>query len=84
MRAAGVSDTGVRAFARLYGLFVGGDRGVLASAELEPVPAVPSLEDLDDGAGDALDHTVLIRLNGGLGTTMGLSGPSRSSRSGPG
>jgi UTP--glucose-1-phosphate uridylyltransferase len=75
MRAAGVSDTGVRAFARLYELFAGGDRGVLASAELEPVPAVPSLEDLDDGAGDALDHTVLIRLNGGLGTTMGLSGP---------
>jgi len=75
MRAAGVSDTGVRAFARLYELFAGGEGGVLASAELEPVSAVQSLEDLDDGAGDALEHTVLIRLNGGLGTTMGLSGP---------
>lgn len=76
MRAAGVSDAGVRAFDRLYGLLVGGDRGVLASAELEPVPAVPSLEDLDGGGPHgALDHTVMIRLNGGLGTTMGLSGP---------
>jgi UTP--glucose-1-phosphate uridylyltransferase len=76
MRAAGVSDAGVRAFARLYGLLVGGDRGVLASADLEPVPAVPSLEDLDGGGPhDALDRTVVIRLNGGLGTTMGLEEP---------
>ena len=74
MRAAGVSDVGVRAFARLYGLLVAGDRGVLDSDELEPVRHVPSLEDLDDG--DApLGRTVVIRLNGGLGTTMGLSGP---------
>jgi UTP--glucose-1-phosphate uridylyltransferase len=74
MRAAGVSDVGVRAFARLYGLLVVGDRGVLESDELEPVRGVPSLEALD--AGDApLDRVVVIRLNGGLGTTMGLSGP---------
>jgi UTP--glucose-1-phosphate uridylyltransferase len=74
MRAAGVSDVGVRAFARLYRLLVTGDRGVLDSDELEPVRGVPSLEDLDDG--DApLERTVVIRLNGGLGTTMGLSGP---------
>jgi UTP--glucose-1-phosphate uridylyltransferase len=74
MRAAGVSDVGVRAFARLYGLLVAGDRGVLESDELEPVRGVPSLEALD--AGDApLDRVVVIRLNGGLGTTMGLSGP---------
>jgi UTP--glucose-1-phosphate uridylyltransferase len=74
MRAAGVSDVGVRAFARLYGLLVAGDRGVLESDELEPVRGVSSLEDLD--AGDApLDRVVMIRLNGGLGTTMGLSGP---------
>jgi UTP--glucose-1-phosphate uridylyltransferase len=77
MRAAGVSDVGVRAFARLYGLLLAGDRGVLESAQLEPVRGVPSLEELAGGPpGDAPDHhTVMIRLNGGLGTTMGLSGP---------
>jgi UTP--glucose-1-phosphate uridylyltransferase len=76
MRDAGVSDVGVRAFARLYGLLLAGDRGVLESAQLEPVRGVPSLEELEVGSpGDAPDHTVMIRLNGGLGTTMGLSGP---------
>jgi UTP--glucose-1-phosphate uridylyltransferase len=74
MRAAGVSDVGVRAFARLYGLVAAGDRGIVDSEELEPVGSVPSLEDLEDG-GAPLGRTVMIRLNGGLGTTMGLSGP---------
>jgi len=77
MRAAGVSDVGVRAFARLYGLLVAGDRGVVASDDLEPVGEVRSLEELDVPAPDdeALARTVVIRLNGGLGTTMGLAGP---------
>ena len=74
MRAAGVSDVGVRAFARLYRLLVAGDRGVLESDELEPVRAVPSLEQLDDGDAPR-GRAVMIRLNGGLGTTMGLAGP---------
>jgi UTP--glucose-1-phosphate uridylyltransferase len=74
MRAAGVSDVGVREFARLYGLLLAGDRGVLDSDELEPVRHVPSLGELDEG--DApVGASVVIRLNGGLGTTMGLSGP---------
>jgi UTP--glucose-1-phosphate uridylyltransferase len=74
MRAAGVSDVGVREFARLYGLLLAGDRGVLDSDALEPVRHVPSLGELDEG--DApLGRSVVIRLNGGLGTTMGLSGP---------
>jgi UTP--glucose-1-phosphate uridylyltransferase len=74
MRAAGVSDVGVREFARLYGLLLAGDRGVLDSDELEPVRNVPPLGELDES--DApLGRSVVIRLNGGLGTTMGLSGP---------
>ncbi|TML08156.1 MAG: UTP--glucose-1-phosphate uridylyltransferase, partial [Actinobacteria bacterium] len=74
MRAAGVSDVGVRAFARLYGLMAAGDRGVVDSDELEPVSGVPSLDELDDVEAPP-GPTVMIRLNGGLGTTMGLSGP---------
>jgi UTP--glucose-1-phosphate uridylyltransferase len=73
MRAAGMSDVGVRAFARLYGLLAAGDRGIVDSDELEPVSSLPSLEELDDG--EALGRTVMIRLNGGLGSTMALSGP---------
>jgi UTP--glucose-1-phosphate uridylyltransferase len=77
MRAAGLSDVGVRGFRRLYELLIAGDLGVLASSDLEPVGEVPALEDLD-GAGAspaALDETVIVKLNGGLGTTMGLAGP---------
>jgi UTP--glucose-1-phosphate uridylyltransferase len=76
MRAAGMSEIGVRAFARLLALLVAGDRGVLRSEELEPVRNVESLTELDVVApADALDRTVLVRLNGGLGTTMGLATP---------
>jgi UTP--glucose-1-phosphate uridylyltransferase len=74
MRAAGVSEVGIRAFARLYGLLVAGDRGIVGSDELEPVRDVPSLEELGDAAAP-VGGLVMIRLNGGLGTTMGLSGP---------
>ncbi len=76
MRAAGMSEIGVRAFARLFALLVAGDRGVLSSEDLEPVRHVESLTELNVATpGDALDHTVLVRLNGGLGTTMGLASP---------
>jgi UTP--glucose-1-phosphate uridylyltransferase len=80
MRAAGVSDVGVRAFARLYRLLVGGDRGVLESGELEPVSGVPSLSELDapdwgDSPRSPAGRVLTVRLNGGLGTTMGLAGP---------
>ena len=74
MRAAGVSEVGIRAFARLYGLLVAGDSGVVGSDELDPVRDLPSLEELG-GAAARPGGLVMIRLNGGLGTTMGLSGP---------
>src|SRR3954468_3113887 len=77
MRAAGVGELGITAFERAYGKLVAGDRGVLPTAELEPVRDVPALEDLEPPGEppDALNRTVVIRLNGGLGTSMGLSGP---------
>jgi len=46
---------------------------MLPSAELEPVTDAPALEDLPPGG--SLDHVAIVKLNGGLGTTMGLDGP---------
>ena len=46
MRDAGISDAGIAAFERLRGLLRAGDRGVLPTAELEPVDGVPALADL--------------------------------------
>ena len=76
MRDAGDSDEAIRAFARAYERLAGGESGMLPTAELEPATGVPALDDLPaaDAAG-ALDGLVVVKLNGGLATTMGLRSP---------
>jgi UTP--glucose-1-phosphate uridylyltransferase len=53
--------------------------GLLPSAELEPLADLPSLDELPEPpagrAREVLDQVVIVKLNGGLGTSMGLSGP---------
>ena len=75
MRAASVADVAIATFAEQYSQLVGGERGLLPDSELEPAGEVPSLETLEHSgeSPDALDRTVVIKLNGGLGTSMGLS-----------
>src|SRR4051812_46165736 len=72
MRAAAVPEPAIDVFARQYARLVEGETGVIPSAELEPVRDVPRLEDLPEAPADALARTVVIKLNGGLGTSMGL------------
>jgi UTP--glucose-1-phosphate uridylyltransferase len=76
MRAGGVADLAIRNFEHYYRLLEEGDAGMLPESELEPVEAVPDAEDLPAGgeAGrDALDRTIVLKLNGGLGTSMGMT-----------
>jgi UTP--glucose-1-phosphate uridylyltransferase len=76
MRAGGVADLAIRNFEHYYRLLEEGDAGVLAEAEIEPVEDVPDADDLPDGgdaARDALDRTLVLKLNGGLGTSMGMT-----------
>jgi UTP--glucose-1-phosphate uridylyltransferase len=76
MRAAGQSEEAIRGFTRAYERLDGGETMMLASADLEPVPDVPQLETLSaSDAGAALSGLVVIKLNGGLATTMGLDRP---------
>jgi UTP--glucose-1-phosphate uridylyltransferase len=75
MRAAGQPDEAIRAFRSAYRRLVGGERGVLASADLEPAGDVPSLEELPNAGGEALTRLAVVKLNGGLATTMGLRHP---------
>jgi UTP--glucose-1-phosphate uridylyltransferase len=75
MRAAGQHEEAVRAFARAYERLVGGESALIGSDELEPVAGAPRLETLDEAAAGALDQVAVIKLNGGLATTMGLRGP---------
>ena len=78
MRADGVADVAVRTFAHYYELLQAGEKGTLAEAEIEPVDELPDADELPDdeaGAREALAQTVVIKLNGGLGTSMGMTGP---------
>src|ERR1700733_805632 len=76
MGAAGAAGDAMRAFARAYERLESGASMTLASAELEPVEDVPTLAELPGGgAPDALAAVVVIKLNGGLATTMGLERP---------
>ncbi len=51
-----------------------GRSGTVSGGSLAELGPLPRLEDLDDtlAAREALPHTVIIKLNGGLGTSMGL------------
>jgi UTP--glucose-1-phosphate uridylyltransferase len=53
--------------------------GLLPGEVLEPLADLPRLEELPEPppgrAREVLDRLVVIKLNGGLGTSMGLSGP---------
>jgi UTP--glucose-1-phosphate uridylyltransferase len=76
MRAAGLPELAIRAFRRDFEALVAGDRGALSRREIDPVDDVPSFEESAAlrGAGErALARTVVIKLNGGLGTTMGMT-----------
>jgi UTP--glucose-1-phosphate uridylyltransferase len=77
MRGAHLGDAAIDAFRENYERLRGGDLGVLPERDLEPVTEVPELEELprDPDVGEALDRAVVVKLNGGLGTSMGLTGP---------
>jgi UTP--glucose-1-phosphate uridylyltransferase len=75
MRAAGQSDAARQTFARLFERLLAGDSGVIHGDELEPVHDLPAFEDLPSDAAAPLDRAVVVKLNGGLGTSMGLHSP---------
>ena len=76
MRAAGQPEEAVRNLRNAYERLVAGRPVMLASADLEPAGEVPKLDELPDAdAADALAAVALVKLNGGLATTMGLRRP---------
>src|SRR5881397_1946199 len=76
MRAEGVAEPAIRAFEHYYRQLEAGETGLMPEDSIEPVTDVPALEDLPDDRDaqhEALQHAIVVRLNGGLGTSMGLS-----------
>ena len=76
MTTAGVSGAAIEAFAHYYGELEQGATGLVPEAEIDPVTDLPVYEDTavtPDQAREALGQTVFVKLNGGLGTSMGMS-----------
>ncbi len=75
MRAAGVADAAVSVFSHYYGELEGGATGLIREDSIDPLTDPPALATVDisaEAARDALAHTAIIKLNGGLGTSMGM------------
>jgi UTP--glucose-1-phosphate uridylyltransferase len=76
MREAGLPEVAIRSFAASFAALVSGATGTLSERGLEPVADVPDAASFGDLRGlgvEALPRTVVIKLNGGLGTSMGMT-----------
>src|ERR1700712_86295 len=75
MRADGAGTDAIEVFAHFYRDLEAGATGMIGEDTIEPVPELPRLEDLEvdeEAAREAFAHTAVIKLNGGLGTSMGM------------
>src|SRR4051794_10304597 len=76
MRDEGVAAEARRAFEHYYRQLEAGETGMVPEDAIEPVSDVPDLDDLPSdpqAEREALRKAIVLRLNGGLGTSMGLS-----------
>ena len=75
MAAAGVNQQAIDVFSHYYHQLEEGVTGFIAEDSIEPLEDPDLLSDVsvsDEDARAALASTVIIKLNGGLGTSMGL------------
>ena len=76
MDEGGVHPRAIEVFSHNYGLLESGETGVIAESDVEPVTDLPRLDavDVDEAtAREALAACAMVKLNGGLGTSMGMS-----------
>jgi len=76
MQAAGLSESAIRAFRGSYAALTAGETGMIPESTIAPAQELPRADDLSTPdaarASELLKQTVLLKLNGGLGTGMGL------------
>ncbi|WP_312717603.1 UTP--glucose-1-phosphate uridylyltransferase [Mobilicoccus sp.] len=76
MADAGVHRTAIDVFGHYYRELEGGATGLIREDDIRPMTEPPMIEELDidaEQAREALAKTVVIKLNGGLGTSMGMA-----------
>ena len=80
MRQAGLSELAIDQFHYYYNELKSGTTGLISGSDISSVAQLPDAaadkiannEDFHKKGAQALDHTCVIKLNGGLGTGMGL------------
>jgi len=76
MRSVGLPEQAIDVFTAFYHQLEGGASGLIAEADVDPLEDIDSIEHLDydrETLRRAAAETVVIKLNGGLGTTMGMT-----------
>ena len=74
MADAGVDEVAIETFAHYYRLLEHGETGMVPESSIEPVdmPHIDDVEVDDEAAAEAVRRTAVVKLNGGLGTSMGM------------
>src|SRR6476619_3943645 len=75
MRDGHVHPAAIEVFTHYYHQLESGETGLILEEDIRALEDVPALADLDDdeaAGADALSSAVVIKLNGGLGTSMGM------------
>ena len=73
MEADGCSPSAIAAFEATFGSLVSGASGMIAESTISPVASLDRLDDITIAPDTSLlSQTVMLKLNGGLGTGMGL------------
>ncbi len=75
MEAAGVDPAAIEVFAHYYRQIEHGETGLIRESSIEPLEmeSLADVEVSEETATDAIGATAVIKLNGGLGTSMGMS-----------
>ncbi|QVT81600.1 putative uridylyltransferase [Nocardioides aquaticus] len=74
MAGAGIDEVAVETFAHYFRLLEHGETGMVPESTIDPVD-IDRLDDVevdDETAREAVRQTAVIKLNGGLGTSMGM------------
>lgn len=75
MEQENCSSLSIEQFKYYFGQLLAGDTGVIPESQitsLESAADLETLEDYSEAGAAALDHACVVKLNGGLGTSMGL------------
>jgi UTP--glucose-1-phosphate uridylyltransferase len=77
MEKEGLPELVIRTFAYYYRKLLQGETGYIHENDIEPLKSIPDLEEISDKVkkiGEKIiPQTIIIKLNGGLGTSMGLN-----------